>query len=45
MEQMTVTAKIQIVVTDTAYYCQPKRKLAIIKGEYKLIYCKEKKYG
>lgn len=35
--------KEEIVVTDTAYYCQPKRKLAIIKGEYKLIYCKEKK--
>lgn len=35
--------KETFVVSDTAYYCQPKRKLAIIKDNYKLIYCKETK--
>lgn len=29
------------VVSDTAYYCQPKRKVALIKGKYKLVFCKE----
>ena len=35
--------KEEFVICDTAYYCQPKRKIAIIKGNYKLVYTKEKK--
>lgn len=32
--------KIDYVVSDSAYYCQPNRSLSIIAGEYKLIYSK-----
>lgn len=35
--------KNDYVISDTAYYEQPHRKIAIIKGNYKLIYDKRKK--
>ena len=35
--------KQEYVVSDTAYYCQPKRKIAIIHSHFKLIYDKSKK--
>lgn len=35
--------KENIIISDTAYYCQPKRKIALIANNFKLIYCKEKK--
>lgn len=35
--------KEEFIITDTAYYCQPKRKISIIKDNYKLVYIKEKK--
>lgn len=33
-----------VVIIDTAYYCQPKRKLAVIQGKYKLVYEKRNKH-
>ena len=32
------------VIVDTAYFCQPKRKLAIIQKNYKLVYDKRKRH-
>lgn len=38
-----VPVKEDFIVCDTAYYCQPKRKMAILHGKYKLVYTKETK--
>ena len=35
--------KQDLVVSDTAYYCQPNRKIAFIRDNYKMVYCKKKK--
>lgn len=34
---------LEYVISETAYYAQPKRKIAIIKGKYKYCYSKEDK--
>lgn len=38
-----IAKKQDLIVCDTAYYCQPKRKIALIKDSFKLEYCKEKR--
>ncbi|NLK11098.1 MAG: sulfatase-like hydrolase/transferase [Staphylococcus equorum] len=35
--------KLEYIISETAYYAQPKRKMAVIKDNYKYIYSKEDK--